>query len=399
MFAYRGFLLDSVRHMQSVAEIEKLIDALAPLGFNKFHWHLTDDQGWRFESEAFPALNTAAAVRPYSDFGRTRDNRPYGRVYTKAEMREVVAFCADRGVDVVPELEMPGHTSALLAAFPSLSCAGTPVRVKTHQGIFPDVLCLAKKETFTVVTRILDEILDVFPGEYVHIGGDETPAAHWKTCPACREAMRASGVKDFAAYQNCFMNRVIGYLESKNRRGIVWNDAVKGGNLDKRAVVQYWKENDAASVRFLNEGGRAILSPFSYCYLDYDYAVTPLNRVYALRTDLPGLTAAGKRNIIGVEAALWTEYIEDCDTLERMLFPRVLAVAQAARGEPRKPYADFLRDAVRLRDALRNVAFGDEKRWTQPRAAMPLGWLKFAKDHYTVAYIKEQLFPAARRSE
>ncbi|MBQ4603227.1 MAG: family 20 glycosylhydrolase, partial [Clostridia bacterium] len=161
MFAYRGFMLDSVRHMQSIEEIKKLIDALSLLGFNKFHWHLTDDQGWRFESERFPVLNSVAAVRPYSDFGKTRDNNPYGRVYTKAEMREIVAYCTERGIDVIPEIDMPGHTRALLSAFPSLSCTGEAVKIKTHQGIFKDVLCLAKEETFEVITAIIDEFLGI----------------------------------------------------------------------------------------------------------------------------------------------------------------------------------------------------------------------------------------------
>ena len=392
MFAYRGFLLDSARHMQSVAEIEKLADALAALGFNRLHWHLTDDQGWRFGSERFPALNTAAAVRPYSDFGKTREDAPYGRVYTKAEMREIVAYCAERGIEVVPEFDMPGHTSALLAAYPALSCAGEAVKIKTHQGIFQDVLCLAKEETFETVTGILDEICEVFPGEFIHIGGDETPAAHWKACPACRRRMRELGVKSYAAYQNCFMNRVTEHLAQKGRRSIVWNDAVKGGNLDKRAVIQYWKEGDRASVRFINEGGSAILSPFSYCYLDYDYAITPLNRVLQFRPTLRGLTKAGEGRILGVEATLWTEYIRDDRTLERLAFPRAVAVAKIARGEPAPPYGDFLREVKKFRAWHPEVAFGDEWGWKHSRFEMPRGWIGFLKEHCSKDYLREQVF-------
>ena len=146
MYPYRGFSLDSVRHMQSIDEIKKLIDAAALLKFNKFHWHLTDDQGWRFQSERYPELNTIAAVRPYSDFGRIYENEPYGRVYTKNEMRDIVSYCAEKGIDVIPEFDMPGHMSALLHAHPHLSCTGEDVKIKTHQGIFRDVLCLAKEE-------------------------------------------------------------------------------------------------------------------------------------------------------------------------------------------------------------------------------------------------------------
>ena len=392
MFAHRGFMLDSVRHMQSIEEIKKLIDALSLLGFNKFHWHLTDDQGWRFESERFPVLNSVSAVRPYSDFGKTRDNNPYGRVYTKAEMREVVAYCAERGIDVIPEIDMPGHTSALLSAFPSLSCAGKEVKIKTHQGIFKDVLCLAKEETFEVITAIIDEFLEVFPGEYFHIGGDEAPSEHWKNCPDCQRFMKEHGIENYADYQARFMNRIIDYLESKNRHCIVWNEAANGRNLDKRAVIQYWKENPAPSVRFLNEGGKAILSPFSYCYFDYDYNITPLNRTYSLKADLPGLTEEGRKNIIGFEGTLWTEYITENRQLEKLVFPRIIALSKAALGENHKPYKEFIADVHVIEKKLNNISFCDEKQWTKSRLSLPYGWLKFVKDHYSIDYIKEQLF-------
>lgn len=391
MFSYRGFMLDSVRHMQSIEEIKKLIDAIALLGFNKFHWHLTDDQGWRFESRSFPQLNTVAAIRPYSDFGKMRVDEPYGRVYTRDEMKEIVEYCADKGIDVIPEFDIPGHTSALLSAFPSLSCTGEKVKIKTHQGIFKDVLCLAKEETFEVVTSILDEFLEVFHGEYIHIGGDEAPSSHWKECPECQKYMKEHGITDYAEYQNCFMNRIIGYLESKGRHAIVWNDSAKGGNLDKRAVIQYWKESPKASVEFINGGGKAILSPFSYFYLDYDYNITPLNRVYSMKTDLPGLSDEGRKNILGIEAPVWTEYIDNNETLEQLVFPRLIAVSKVALGESNKPYKYFLNDINTLKEKLVCCSFCDKKEWTKPRAAFVYGWLKFVKDHYTLDYIKEQL--------
>ncbi len=392
MFAYRGFMLDSVRHMQSIEEIKKLIDALSVLEFNKFHWHLTDDQGWRFESGRFPELNTVAAVRPYSDFGKTYEDGPYGRVYTKDEMREVVAYCDERGIDVIPEFDIPGHTSALLSAIPSLSCTGEEVKIKTHQGIFKDVLCLAKEETFEVVTAIIDEILEVFPGEYIHIGGDEAPSDHWENCPDCRKYMQEHGVENYAEYQNCFMNRIIDYLESKNRHCIVWNDSAKGGNLDERAVVQYWKESPKPTAKFLNEGGKAILSPFSYCYFDYDYNITPLNRTYSLKPDLNGLTEEGRNNIIGLEGTVWTEYITENQQLEKLVFPRLIAVSKIALGENNKSYKAFVADVISIKKQLNGIDFCDEKLWTKPRISTVYGWLKFVKDHYTKDYIKEQLF-------
>lgn len=391
MYPYRGFSLDSVRHMQSIDEIKKLIDAAALLKFNKFHWHLTDDQGWRFQSERYPELNTITAVRPYSDFGKIYENEPYGRVYTKNEMRDIVSFCAEKGIDVIPEFDMPGHMSALLHAYSHLSCTGEDVKIKTHQGIFRDVLCLAKEECFQVVTRIIDEFLEVFPGEYIHIGGDEAPAEQWKSCPLCQSKMKALGITDYAEYQNVFMNKVINYLESKNRHAIVWNEAARGKNLDKRAVIQYWKESPKETVRFLNEGGKAILSPFSYCYLDYDYYITPLNRVYSLKTDLPGLTAEGKKNIMGVEAEMWTEFVRDDTRLENLLFPRIIAVSKVALAENNKPFNEFVKEVREYKKQLSGISFADEKTWERPEFLTPFGWLKFVKDHYTKKFIKWQL--------
>lgn len=391
MFEYRGFHLDSVRHMQSIDEIKKLIDAMAVLEFNRFHWHLTDDQGWRFECARFPELNSKAAVRPYSDFGRRFINEPYGTVYTKDEMREIVEFCAERRIEVVPELEMPGHTGALLSAFPQLSCAGKEVKIKTHQGVFADVLCLANEKTFDVIKCIIDEFLEIFPGEYFHIGGDETPPDRWKACPDCTRYMKELGVSDYAEYQNVFMNKVIDYLENKGRHCIVWNDTVRGGNLDKRAIIQYWKERDRASVDFLNSGGKAILSPFSYCYLDYDYDITPLNRVYSLKAGLPGLTDEGRRNIIGIEGTLWTEYIDNDRRLEELAFPRIIAVSKAALCENNKPYSEFLKSIPGIKQKLGDIAFANEKLWTKSRLSMPAGWLKFVKNNYSKEYIINQL--------
>lgn len=392
MLPYRGFMLDSVRHMQTIDEIKKLIDAIVLLKFNKFHWHLTDDQGWRFESEKYPLLNTVSAVRPYSDFGKTPVNEPYGRVYTKDEMRDIVSYCAERGIEVIPEFDIPGHTSALLAAYPLLSCGGEKVKIKTHQGIFKDVLCLAKDDTFKMVTDIIDEFLEIFPSEYIHIGGDEAPSDHWKACPECQRLMRESGVNNYAEYQNLFMNKVIDYLESNGRHAIVWNEAAKGESLDKRALVQYWKEDSKPTVKFLNGGGRAILSPFSYCYFDYDYSIIPLNRVYSLKATLPGLTDEGRKNIIGIECPIWTEYIDSSQRLQELLFPRIIAVSHIALGKSSAPYTAFLSYVKAMRKELNGVVFADEKQWTRSRLSMPLGWLKFAKDHYTKEFIKEQLF-------
>ncbi len=386
MFEYRSFMIDSARHMQEPEDIKLIIDAMAKLGFNTFHWHLTEDQGWRFESEKYPVLNEKSAVREFSNFGKTHFDEPYGRVYNKDEMRDIVAYCSKRNIEVVPEFDMPGHTGALLASFPNLACREKDFKVKTHQGIFSDVLCPAKEEVYSVIFDLIDEFCEIFPGRYFHIGGDETPSRQWEDCPKCRALKYNLGLESWAEYQNHFMNRVIDYLESKGKHAIVWNDAAKGKNLDRRAVLQYWKEKDRPSIEFINGGGKAILSPFTYYYFDYDYSITPLNRTYSFNPRLRGLTDEGYGNIIGLEAPIWTEYIWDAEVMQKMLFPRIIAVSQTMKGEDKMPYREFVKYAKEKQKEL-GVAFEDEKEWTKPRIASVFGWSRFVKEHYTKEYI------------
>ena len=389
-FEYRAFMLDCARHMFPIDEIKKLIDAMAFLKLNKFHWHLTDDQGWRIESEKYPKLNTVAAVRKHSDFGKIFEEGPYGRVYTKNELTQIVSYCKERFIEVIPEFDIPGHTSALLAAFPELACGNKEVEVKTHQGIFKDVICPAKEESIDTVLKIFDEICEIFPSEYIHIGGDETPSKQWESCPECQALMHKLGIKDYHEYQNFFMNKVIAHLAEKGKTCIVWNDAAKGKNLDSRAVMHYWKENDKATLDFANNGGKLILSPFSYYYTDYDYDITPLNRTVSFNPMLKGLNS--KESILGLEVPIWTEYISDNERLEKMLFPRAIAVAQTAWGG-NVDYHHFLMKFNSCKDILEEmgIQLGDVWLWKNKRTAMPVGWLKFLKRNYSSDYIKSQL--------
>ncbi|MCR5207175.1 MAG: family 20 glycosylhydrolase [Eubacterium sp.] len=387
-YEYRGFMLDSVRHFIEVGEIKKLIDAMAFMKLNKFHWHLTDDQGWRIESEVYPQLN-AASVRKYSDFGRSFDNNAYGGIYTKDEIKDVIAYCEERCIEVIPEFDIPGHTSALLFAFPELSCSGEAVEVKTHQGIFKDVLCPAKDKTLEVILNIYGEICELFTSDYIHIGGDEAPSNHWESCEDCKRKMSELGITSFKEYQNSLMNAVIGALSEKGKTCIVWNDAAEGKNLDSRAVVQYWKENDKATFDFANRGGKLILSPFTYYYTDYGYDITPLNRTVSFNPELKEISSD---SVIGVEVPIWTEYISDSETLEKMLFPRAAAVANTAWSGATE-YKRFLMSFGTCRKMLEKsgIRFADVWLWKNKRAAMPLGWLRFVKNNYSLNYIKEQL--------
>ena len=192
VFAHRGFMLDCVRHFFPVADLKRLIEAAARMKLNRFHWHLTDDQGWRIQIDAFPKLTQLASMRPCSNFGRYREAGPHGGFYTKEEIREIVAFCAERQITVIPEIEMPGHASALLSAYPEFSCDGKPVQVKTRGGVHADTLCAGKEETYAALESILTEVMELFPGKRIHLGGDEAPKDHWKACPLCqRRASKA----------------------------------------------------------------------------------------------------------------------------------------------------------------------------------------------------------------
>ena len=393
MFAYRGFMIDCARHYFPIEDLKKIIDTMSLFKFNIFHWHLTDDQGWRIESSKYPELNTKASIRKYSNFGKVNHNQPYGRIYTKAEMIEIVRFCKERYIDVVPEFDVPGHTSAFLHVFPELTCQGAAVEVKTRQGIYKDVICPAKNKAYTVVKDILTELTEIFPYRIYHIGGDEVPSAHWKNCADCKKKMQEYGIESFPDYHNQFMNKIIEFLSAKGKQCIVWNDTMKGNGLDKRAIVQYWKEHDKGTIQYANAGGKLILSPFSYYYMDYDYDITSLRHTYHFNPRLKGLTDTGFQNVLGIETPIWTEYIEDSAQMQQMLFPRVLAVACTAWQYNKESYKEFLvstENAVQMLQK-KGMKYMPKERWNYSRLAMPAGWLKFVFTHYTFDYIKSAL--------
>ncbi len=340
---YRGFMLDCVRHMFTVDEIKKLIDAAASLKMNSFHWHLTDDQGFRMWIDRRPSLAIEGSVRKASEFGSLKEEGSYGGYYTANQMKEIVDYCAERYITVIPEFDIPGHCSALLHVYPEIGCKGTPVDVKTHQGIFPDVLCAGKDETFEIIFDIIEEMLEIFPSEYIHIGGDEAPKKHWKTCPDCQRRIRQSGLKNEEELQGWFTNEIISFLRSKGRKAIVWNESLKSGLVGKDAVVQMWMDPKKLSVDFANNlGGRIIVSDFFHYYCDYPYEMTPLDKTYNYKTIIKGIK--NPSNVYGVEVPVWTEFINNFDRLNYMFFPRFAAVAEAGwTNEENKNAADFRR--------------------------------------------------------
>ncbi len=341
-FPYRGFMLDTVRHIFTVEEIKKLVDAAASVKMNVMHWHLTDDQGFRIYSSRRPDATLKGSVRKSSDFGRLKETGEYSGYFTPEEMKEVVDYCAERYITVIPEFDVPGHTSALLHAFPQISCKGEAVEVKTSQGIYNDILCAGKDETFDVVFDVISDILEIFPSEYIHIGGDEAPKTRWKECPHCQKRMKDEGIKTEEELQGWFTNRIVDFLKSKGRKAIVWNESLRSGIVDGSVTAQMWMDRKKHSVKFANEGGRIINSDFFHYYCDYPYSMTPLIKTYNYNP--VDKKIRDKSRVAGVEAPIWTEYINNFDYLCYMFFPRVTAVAETGWTENKnKNAADFQR--------------------------------------------------------
>ena len=283
-FRWRGMLLDSGRHLQEVGAIKQVIDQLALYGFNVLHWHLTEDQGWRLEVPSRPELTAVGAWRVEPDGKR------YGGFYTADQVREVVAYAAARFVTVVPEIEMPGHAKAALAAYPELSCTGGPFAVETQWGIHEDVFCAGNDEVFALLADVFDEVVALFPSAYVHIGGDEVPKDRWLGCPRCQARLAAEGLPDVHALQSWFVRRAGRLLSDRGRRFIGWDEILEGG-LPAGATVQSWR-GIAGAVAAAEAGHDAVVSPTSHAYFDYDPGLLPAGAGADLR---PGARGPGRR--------------------------------------------------------------------------------------------------------
>lgn len=350
-YSYRGFMLDCARHMFSVEEIKKMIDAAALIKMNKFHWHLSDDQGFRIELESYPELTRLGSVRSGDNFGSMcRSDREYSGYYTKKEIGEIIEYCKNNCIDVIPEIDMPGHTSAILHVFPRLSCRKEPVEVKTRQGIYKDNLCIGDERTGEFLRKLLDELCEMFPGEYFHIGGDEAPDDYRKDCPYCQCTIHSLGLSDTAELQCVFSNEVKNYLKRKGKKAIVWNDILKGGKLDSDTIIQRWMDPKNKAHKAANEGNKIIISDFKPYYFDYPYGMYPLKNVYKFNPDGgKALSQTGRNNIMGTETPVWTEFIDNNERLEYLTLPRWFAVAENGWSDSsNKDYRQFKSAAVKL---------------------------------------------------
>ncbi len=359
-FPYRGAHLDCCRHFFTVDEVKTFIDILALHKINVFHWHLTEDQGWRAEIKQYPRLTEVGSVRAETLVGHYGSNQydgtPYGGFYTQDEMRDVVAYAADRFVTVIPEIEMPGHASAALASYPELGCRGAdyPYKVQTTWGVFPEVLCAGNPETVTFLEKVLDEICDIFPSEYIHIGGDEAPRTEWEKCPKCQALMKEKGFTREAELQSYLITTVEQYLAGKGRKIIGWDEILDGG-VSQSATVMSWR-GVKGGIAAAKMGNDVIMTPNSNCYLDHYQTkdpvgngeplaiggYLPLAKCYAF-DPYDQLNEEEKAHIKGVQGNVWTEYIASFDHVEHMLLPRLAALSEVAWGpDNRTDYDAFV---------------------------------------------------------
>lgn len=366
-YEYRSFMIDCCRHYFPVPAIKKMIDLCSDFKFNKFHWHLSEDQGWRIQIDKYPELTKIGSVRHGTSLGTEVTWRDYGGYYTKDDVREVLEYAKERFIDVIPEIDLPGHTSALLAAIPELSCFDEKVEVKKTQGVFRDVLCIGNEKTFEVVYNILDEMCEMFPYEYFHIGGDECPRNHWKKCPKCQALIKSENLSGEDELQQWFTNKVMSYLKAKGKKVIGWNECLKGGKLDSDAVIQYWM-GDKKNVT--ESGHKMIVSDFFAHYADYPYGMTPLKKTYNFNVDLCD-------NVIGVESPIWTEYVPSLERMLYMCFPRYIAVAENAWCKEKPDYKAFESNLLKVMKSYDTSCWAPKKDWNPGQIKGKIGTARF----------------------
>jgi hexosaminidase len=357
-FAYRGMHLDVGRHMFPVEYIKRYIDMIGLHKMNTFHWHLTEDQGWRIEIKKYPKLTEVGAFRKETIVGRAGkqspvfDGKPYGGFYTQDEVKEIVVYARSKFITVIPEIEMPGHSLAALAAYPKLSCTGGPFEVRKTWGISNDVFCAGKEETFKFLEDVLTEVSDLFPGKYIHIGGDECPKTRWQECPLCQKRIKEEGLKDEKELQSYFIRRIEKFLVSRGKRLIGWDEILEGG-LAHEATVMSWR-GTAGGIEAAKQGHDVIMSPNQFVYLDHYQCepegqplaiggYLPLELVYSFDPQFAELNADEQKHILGLQGNVWSEYLNTPQYMEYMAYPRMFAISEIGwTPASKKDFEDFL---------------------------------------------------------
>lgn len=368
-FSYRGLHFDVSRHFRSIDFLKKQIDAMALYKMNRMHIHLTDATGWRLETDSYPRLTAFAAWRSepvWKDwwegdrlYVEEGTEGAYGGYYTKEQMRDLVEYAAERHVEIIPEIEMPGHSEEVLAAYPELSCVGKPYA----QG----EMCIGNEDTFRFIEAVLTEVMEVFPSEFIHIGGDEANKEHWKNCPKCRKRMEDEGLKDVDELQSYMIRRVSRFVESKGRRVIGWDEILDGG-LAPGATVMSWRGTEGG-IEAMSMGHDVIMTPGRYCYLDHAQdapfkepesigGYLPLDSVYTYNPVEKVMPAEALHHLLGIQGNLWAEYVVTDEHAEYMYWPRALAIAETGWSRPEdKDLKDFRRRALSALDLLKDMGY------------------------------------------
>ena len=385
-YSYRGFMLDSARHYMPVESICRIIEAAALCGMNRFHWHLVDDQGWRVEIKRYPKLTEIGSNRSVSHFWNADPLENNCGYYTQEEIRAVVAFARKHGIEIVPEIEIPGHASAMLAAYPQFGCRRVTVdekgehiieapyeyHVETIAGVFPNLICAGRDDAVQFLKNILDEIVELFPGPEVHIGGDEAIKMHWRRCPDCQKRMREHGLKDENELQRWLVLEMGEYLAEKGKKTIVWNESLDGGLLPKHFIVEHWWGNDRDTADFLAAGGQVIRSDVEHYYISRPYFELDV-RAAGQAPAVPKYAEKNSENLLGIECCLWAEQINNPERAAYMLFPRLATVALQAKQGGTLPdwdeLCEYLRGKITEIEAL-GLRGAPEDVWVMSEAAI-----------------------------
>ena len=397
-FTWRGMHLDCSRHFFSVDFIKKFIDLLALHNMNRFHWHLTDDQGWRIEIKKWPKLISIGSQRSGTIIGTNSDiddGIPYGGYYTQEEARDIVRYAQERHITVIPEIDMPGHMLAALASYPELGCTGGPYQVGHYWGVYKDVLCVSNERVYQFVEDVLTEIMDIFPSEVIHIGGDETPTEKWLQCPKCQALQKQlpapqQSAADFEPFtsklsplQAHFTQRVFNFLTSNGRRALGWDEILDGSPQD--AMIMSWR-GTAPGAKAAETGHDVVMTPTTYCYFDYQQVkdtqfepsrcggFIPIEKVYSLDPAPDSLSVAAREHILGAQANLWAEYMTNEAMVEYQALPRMSALSEVQWTQPdRKDYDAFKERLTRL-TALFELYHYQYAKHLWPDRQMPSRW-------------------------
>jgi N-acetyl-beta-hexosaminidase len=367
-FSYRGMHLDVGRHTFTVDSIKRYIDILALHNENTFHWHLTEDQGWRIEIKKYPKLTELGSIRQKTTIGRNSgdfDNKPYGGFFTQEEIKEVVAYAGERFINVIPEIDLPGHMLAALHAYPEYGCTGGPYEVSPEFGVFEDVICAGNEEAMVFLENVLAEVMELFPSQYIHIGGDECPKTRWANCPKCQKRIKELGIRKDNKHtaeeylQSYVINRMEKFVNSKGRNIIGWDETLEGG-LAPNATVMSWRGMEGG-IEAAKQKHNVIMTPGGYVYFDHYQSLdtdleplaiggyTPISRVYEFEPVPASLEGDERNYVIGCQANVWTEYIPSFAQVEYMVMPRIAALCEVQWCQPEeRNYEDFLKRLPKL---------------------------------------------------